>query len=393
MTPSGQKTGLLTLAAASILSAVLGSVHAFSVFLAPLEASFGASRAAVSLTYSLALVSLTLAVLLGHRFYARWRASTFVIWVSVMAAGGAIVAAYAPSLTIVWLGYGVLFGAANGLGYGFGLQIAAQASKGHEGLAMGIVTAAYALGAAVSPPLFAEAGGYQPAMLGLAGGLIVFGGVSAVLLRASGVRFQEQSARTPAPLPDKEAIVLLWLGYGAGVAGGLMAIGHAAGIVRSMSVPAADWTAPVVIAVCNLAGSLIAGRLVDRLGPARLLIGLPLASAAALFAVAGAGQGVVVMAALGVVGFAYGGVIAAYPAAISKLFGLVNSPRIYGLVFTAWGTAGLAAPWLAGQLYDWTGTYNFALALAGGLGVVSTTIALVFFLRRPSKKNRAQTES
>lgn len=385
MQPSGSHASAITLAAASILSAVLGSVHAFSVLLAPLEASFDASRAEVSLTYSLALVSLTLAVLLGHRIYARWRAGAFVTWVTLIAAAGAIIAAYAPTLGILWVGYGVLFGAANGLGYGFGLQIAAQASKGREGLAMGIVTAAYALGAAVSPPLFARAlqgGGYQPAMLGLAAALIIMGGASAVLLFASGARFQGQTAQALAPLPDRGAMVLLWLGYGAGVAGGLMAIGHAAGIVRSMSVPAADWTAPVVIAVCNLAGSLIAGRFVDRFSPLRLLIGLPLVSAAALFVVAGAGQGAVVMAGLGVVGFAYGGVIAAYPAAISKLFGLSNSPRIYGLVFTAWGGAGLTAPWLAGQLYDWNGTYHAALATAALLGVLSSLCIGLFFHRR-----------
>ena len=377
--------GALTMAAASTLAAVLGSVHAFSVFLAPLEASFDASRAAVSLTYSLALVSLTLAVLLGHRIYARWRASTFVIGVTLIASAGALIAAFAPTLSVLWIGYGVLFGAANGLGYGFGLQIAAQTSHGREGLAMGIVTAAYALGAAVSPPLFAGAlqwGGYQPAMLGLATALIIMGGTSAVLLFASDARFQEQSAQAPAPLPDKGAMVLLWLGYGAGVAGGLMAIGHAAGIVRSLSVAAADWTAPVVIALCNLAGSLISGRLVDRFTPARLLIGLPLISAAALPVVASSGQGAVVMVGLGVVGFAYGGVIAAYPAAISKLFGLMNGPRIYGLVFTAWGAAGLSAPWLAGQLYDWNGAYHTALATAALMGVLSSLCIGWFFHRR-----------
>lgn len=386
MQPNGSHAGASTLAAASILSAVLGSVHAFSVFLAPLEASFDASRAAVSLTYSLALVSLTLAVLLGHRIYARWQARTFVIWVTLIAATGAIIAAYSPTLTILWIGYGVLFGGANGLGYGFGLQIAAQTSHGREGMAMGIVTAAYALGAAVSPPLFAAAlqwGGYQPAMLGLAAALIIMGGASAVLLSASGARFQEQSAPAPGPaqMPDTGAMALLWLGYGAGVAGGLMAIGHAAGIVRSMSVAAADWTAPVVIALCNLAGSLIAGRLVDRFAPVRLLIGLPLISAAALLAVSSA-QGAVVMVGLGVVGFAYGGVIAAYPAAISKLFGLKSSPRIYGLVFTAWGAAGLTAPWLAGQLFDWNGTYHSALATAASMGVLSSLCIGLFFHRR-----------
>ena len=72
-------------AAASLLSAVLGSVHAFSVFIDPLEAQFSAARSAVSLTYSGALVSLTLAVLLGPRVYARWPAAWFLAAASALA--------------------------------------------------------------------------------------------------------------------------------------------------------------------------------------------------------------------------------------------------------------------------------------------------------------------
>ena len=44
------------LLATSLVSMVLGSVHAFSVFLELLEVMFGTSRANVSLTYSFSLV-------------------------------------------------------------------------------------------------------------------------------------------------------------------------------------------------------------------------------------------------------------------------------------------------------------------------------------------------
>jgi OFA family oxalate/formate antiporter-like MFS transporter len=74
---------------------------------------------------------------------------------------------------------------------------------------------------------------------------------------------------------------------------------------------------------------------------------------------------------LGVVGFAYGGIIATYPAAIAILFPGEDGPLASGRIFTAWGTAGLLAPWLAGQFYDWNGSYTPALLLAAGLGIVS----------------------
>ena len=107
-----------------------------------------------------------------------------------------------------------------------------------------------------------------------------------------------------------------------------------------------------------------------------LLSALPLVTALSLAGLAVfAGQTLVF---LGLIGFAYGGTIAAYPAAIGREFG-ADGPRAYGRVFTAWGTAGLFAPWFAGQIFDWSSNYELALWVASGLGVVSILVALKIF--------------
>ena len=62
MAQTETRSAARVLLATASVSAVLGSVHAFSVFLIPIEQAFGASRSAVSLTYSFALVALTVAV-------------------------------------------------------------------------------------------------------------------------------------------------------------------------------------------------------------------------------------------------------------------------------------------------------------------------------------------
>ena len=364
----------MALAAASVLSAGLGSVHAFSLFLEPLEAVFGATRASVSLTYSLALVSLTVLVLTGHKFYGWRRPPVLALLAGFGAALGTGIAAVAPALWTVWLGYGVVFGAANGLGYGFGLQIAARANPGREGFAMGVVTAAYALGAAVAPGLIEpmlDWGGFTPAMGSLALALALIGAVSAWMFHLSAVRWEE-TTQALGPIP-RHGIPLLWLGYGAGVAAGLMAIGHAAGLASVAGV-AAVWAAPAIIAVCNLTGSLAAGQLMDRWSPRGLLGVLPLISVLALGALALRAAPMTTLIGLGAVGFAYGGIIAAYPAAIAKRFGAAG-PAVYGRVFTAWGAAGLAAPWLAGAIYDRAGEYSAALWVAAALGLLSAGMA------------------
>lgn len=371
-----RRSGTSVLFAASLVSAVLGSVHAFSVFLVPLEQMLEMGRGTISLTYSFALVFLTLTVLLGPRIYGRFRPEAIFLVVAMLGAVGPVIAALSTGVWGVWLGYSMCFGVANGLGYGFGLQYAARANPERIGWAMGVVTAAYALGAAVAPLGFERAiaaGGFSLAMLALAGVVLTVGVLAAIIVGRTGVAYQDEEGTAGGPLRGSR-IVWLWLGYGAGVAAGLMAIGHAAGIAEIAGL--VGWLAAAVLACCNLAGSLVAGALADRAPMRVLLSALPLITALSLAGLVLFADQTLVF--LGLIGFAYGGTIAAYPAAVGREFG-VDGPRAYGRVFTAWGTAGLFAPWLAGQIFDWSAGYDAALWLASMLAVSSMLLAFAMF--------------
>lgn len=137
--------------ACALLTLLLGSIHAFSVLMAPLEQHFDASRSQVSLSYSLALLSLTAAVLLGHRWFFRWSPATLTLGVGAGAALACACAALSTELWQFWISYSLCFGFLNGLGYGYALQLSARAHPRRPGLAMGITTACYALGAVLSP--------------------------------------------------------------------------------------------------------------------------------------------------------------------------------------------------------------------------------------------------
>jgi len=355
------------------------------VFLEPLEARFDAPRALVSLTYSLALVALTLAVLVGHKLFALWWPAKLISMTCLVAAIGATIAAYGTSLTIVWLGYSLLFGGANGLGYAFGLQISAQANPGREGMSMGLVTASYAVGATISPALFTFAlsiDGFRAAMLGLMISLVLIAPLCARLMATSRAHFHTVGEVRPDRAVPRQQIALLWVGYGAGVAAGLMAIGHAAGIAKSVGLVDSVWVAPMIVALCNMCGSFAGGWLADRTAQGKLLMGLALLSGATLFLLTLSNSVVWVLSGLGMVGFTYGAIIAVYPATIAKLCGVVEGARIYGMVFTAWGTAGLFAPWLAGALFDRTGGYAGALLIAALFSLFSAGAAFVLFRRR-----------
>jgi len=363
-----------TLVACVLLSASLGSIHAYSLFIDSFETELHASRGSVSAVYSTALVSLTMAVLVGHPLFRRLSGSFVALIVSGGAAGGLLIAARSSFLGGVIVGYGIIFGTANGLGYAFSLQRAAEANPERRGFALGWVTAAYALGGAVAAALLdgpIESAGTSRALSSLALVIISAGLTAAVLLAGSG-RSSSVRQEQIGPPALRQLVCRLWTGYGLATVAGLMALGHAAAIVDQAGGPGS--TAAVLAGCASGAGGIWIALVANRSRITGLITGLPLGSAVALGIGALIDDAMVVVVVIVLVSSAYGALIAAYPFAVSEIFGSERYPAIYGRVFTAWGAAGLIGPFGAGLLFDATGTYRLPLLLAGTAALGSCVV-------------------
>jgi OFA family oxalate/formate antiporter-like MFS transporter len=375
----------ITLAASMLVTFALGSVHAFSVFILPLESLLGLARSQISLIYSLALVAITLAVTVGYRIYGLLPASWLVFVTCLIAASGLLLAAGANSWWTLVAGYSIAFGFSNGVGYGFSLQLAGRVMPLRKGFAMGAVTAAYAVGSIVFAKIFAwrmAQDSVASAFLSIAVALLICGSLAALMLRHAGARYDlpAQARNRIARPADGRKLLQFWVVYLSSVFSGLMAIGHAAGIAeaRGAGGELATWAA-MIIGIGSALGGFVAGWLVDRWPATRFLIGLPLLSAAALLCIGVAANAPTTLSLLGIVGFSYGAIIAIYPVAISNTFG-ESGPRAYGRVFIAWGFAGLLAPWSAGLIYDLRGDYQLAMLIAAVVALLSAVFAGVFRL-------------
>jgi OFA family oxalate/formate antiporter-like MFS transporter len=368
------------LIASMLVTFVLGSVHAFSVFLAPLEMLLGLARSQISLIYSFALVAITLSVTVGYRIYASLPAWWLIAITGAVAALGLLLAAAAVNWWMLFAGYSLAFGISNGIGYGFCLQLVGRAMPAGKGFAMGAVTAAYAVGSIAFAQIIAwriAADSVAAAFVAIAVTLVVLVIVAAFMLRRAEASYGESAPAAHGNVDrlDRRRLLQFWFAYLTSVFAGLMAIGHAAGIAQSRGAGVELATATAMtVGIGSALGGFIAGWLVDRWPLSRFLVALPLLSAVALLAISVTTNAHATLLLLGIVGFAYGSIIAIYPVAISNVF-LLQGPQAYGRVFIAWGFAGLVAPWSAGFIYDWHAGYEVALLIAALVALVSAISA------------------
>lgn len=313
---------VLVLSVANV--AVLGSLYAWSVFLYAVEQDFDVGREQASLVFSTAILCFTVAMLTAPWLY---RVGNILHWgacASLLGATGLALAAGSPAFVGFLIGYGVLFGTANGIGYSIALQTVQYAQDRRRGLTTGIVVSGYAVGATVLAPILAVGLAYTGLSSVLFGLSLVLAMVGTIMLAAS------RNAPRPTCARDMKGsretatkwrwliFIKLWIGFALSTAASLMVIAHAAAMIMSFggTVRSAA-AAPALIAAANAVGRLSAGWMADHL-PVRSLLAAAMLIALVAFLILAQDPGTLTaLFALTLVGLSYGCIAAGYPAAVS----------------------------------------------------------------------------
>lgn len=373
------------LCGAVLVNVCLGSLFSWSLFVAPIGETFDRSAAALSGVFSVAVITFAAIAMAGGGLVDRAAPRTTVVGAAVAAAAGLLVAASATSLLWVVVGYGVLFGIGNGLGYATAVAVGGKAFDDRRGAAVGAIVGAYAAGPLVASPLITallDRVGWRGALVVLSAGIGVLLLAGAALLggRLPAGAAQRPGTRRGRPLLAHPRGALLWLAFLLGTLPALMIVAHAAAIAGAAGLGVAATSAAVaLLGAGNLAGRAGGGWLSDRLGrlPGLRAATATLALACVSLTVA-AGTGAV-LAALILAGAGYGVQSALVPALTADLFGTERFAANYGQVFTGWGVAGLLGPQVGAWLGDASG--GFAAALWWGTG--SAALALAVYLALP----------
>jgi MFS transporter, OFA family, oxalate/formate antiporter len=404
MDPSGLRQGdiskrsdvVVPLIAAGLLMAVLGTLYSWSVFVQYVEAELGQSRGPTSVIFAIAIICFTLGMLLAPRFNKVRSLAEKALFACALAAIGLTIAGLGSSYGLVVLGFGVIFGLANGLGYSLSLQIIQSAPTDNLGLLTGITVASYMMGSVLGTPLLEvslDTLGFRRTVLLLGGTILISGFVIYMLLNGIDRVVGSPAIEGRRSFPSLMTFWLLWSCFLFSSFVGMMIIGHAAPIVASLGGTRAEITLAVTLTSAgNAVGRLGGGWLTDHFPSTAVLAGAPALSFVGLMVTFFVRRDEIALLSLCLIGIAYGCIASALPSILAKCYGVENVSNIYGKLFTAWGTAGLLGPVAAGVLFDSFGSYSIALlAAVGAAGAAMITgwlsagrLRLPGYLRRRS---------
>jgi OFA family oxalate/formate antiporter-like MFS transporter len=173
---------------------------------------------------------------------------------------------------------------------------------------------------------------------------------------------------------------LMWVGYALGCSAGLMVISQLVPFAKSVGVAAAALSTMTLVvgAIGNTSGRILSGWLSDRLGRInvlRVMIGISMIAMPALYAVGSDVAGLYL--AVFVVYWCYGTQVSVNGTAASDFWGTRNAGTNYGLLFTAWGVAGIIGPRIGGVLYDRYHNYKAAFYVAAALAAIALLCELL----------------
>src|SRR6266852_2581334 len=373
------------------MNLALGSLYAWSVFVAPLEKEFGWKRADTSSVFTWAVVVFALSFIIAGRMQDKLGPFKISLAGCILLTAGFLLSAQTTSLTYLIVCFGILVGVGNGCGYATPIPVMAKWFPDKRGLAVGLAVAGYGGGSAIFGPM---ANLWLIPKFGWRTTFIVLGVVFFVMTLIGAFLLKNPPAgyRPPgwAPAPASKAAAttydfkpgevlatptfyFMWIAYALGTAPGLMLIGQVAPFATSQKITAGvGSTLFIVGALGNASGRILSGWMSDALGRLnvlRLMIAITAVAMPMLYKVGANAALLYVMVFIAY--WCYGTQLSVNASTTSDFWGTKNAGINYGLLFSSWGVAGIIMNTIGSQLFVKYKNYEYAFYIAGALAVVA----------------------
>lgn len=388
---------------AFIIIFVCSGSAAFSVFVKPLAKATGASDSQVTLTLTIYQFFMSLFGIISGKIVDKFGPKMLMYIGGFIFGIGWLLTSFASNLPMLYITYGFLAGAGNGLLYNPSINTALRWYPEKKGTMSGILLGAASLG----PLVLAKAGAILCQQFGTRGliyiGISYFALVWLVGWKMSvpkkgwvpdGVKLQEASKSaqivkeyTPKEMASTGVFWIMLVLFSISCTAGIMLIGSLSAIVQVQLKMTAVAAANMVVINClsNFGGRLIIGKLCDKLGETRTLALVLILTIVGLLGLKSASTQGVFIAFLIILGASFGGVLVVYPPLTSKTFGMKNSGINYGIMFFGYSIGSLLGPQIASRAVNLTlgiNAYSKAYVIAAVVAVVGLIIDLYLIFKQ-----------
>jgi len=377
--------------------------YVWTLFTKPFQDSLGMPLSAVQVTLTILIVLQTWLSPAQGYFVDKFGPRTLIAAGCILSGLGWVTSAYATSLTMLYLTYGLLCGVGTGVVY---IGIIGQMVRwfpDRRGLATGMVAAGYGFGAiATTFPIdsMIKAAGYQHTLVVFGIGMAIVGALAALMMRAptSNDRLPPPAVATskknvaPQEMIKTPVFWLMFLMMSMMSTGGLMVILNFAAFSRSFGVAnVMVWglaALPLALTVDRITNGLTRpffGWVSDRIGrentmgiaflfEACAIIGLVLArNDAMLFVILSA-----------VVFFGWGEIFSLFPSTLTDTFGTKNATTNYGFLYMAQGVGSVLGGPIAALIFESTGSWLPVFGIIIAMDTLTGLLAL--FALKPLRK-------
>lgn len=379
----------------------IGSVYAYSVLKYPIVENLGWSDRTVTVSFTIAIALLGTSAASFGRFVEKWGPRKSATIAAFFFASGQVIAGFgmlSSSVTLFYLGYGVIGGIGLGLGYISPVSTLVKWFPDRRGLATGMAVMGFGAGSLIAAPVitqlikgvglhnmfFIMAAVYF--ILMISGASYIVKPVEGYMPNLTATKAKKAKKITPSlqQLNAQEAIRtprfwLLWMMMFINISTGIMLISAASPLAQTKTGMTATAAATMVgiMGLFNGGGRLGWSAFSDRLGRSNVFLMFFGVEAMIMLLLPNVTNALLLQVLIFITVSMYGGGFALLPAFISDLFGTRQLGAIHGLLLTAWSAAGVFGPLLVAYINDATGSYNTAFYIFAGLVSIAFVISLV----------------
>jgi MFS transporter, OFA family, oxalate/formate antiporter len=384
------------------INLILGSLYAWGVIAKALVIEWHWSKTDAALPFTVSTAAFAIMMIFAGRMQDRLGPRRVALLGGIMFGVGLIASSAAHSPFPMLLTYGVLGGMGIGLCYSATTPPAIKwFPLEKKGLVTGMVVSGVGLAAVYVSPLtqgLLKATSIPQTffILGLGATLSIC--LLSCLLTNPPAGYQPAAAGAGAARPRIAAgpqldwhemirtpgFYRLWAMFALTASAGLMIIAHVAIIAKEQARWEWGFVPVALLAIFNTLGRIVSGYVSDRIGRRQTMLLAFLLQAGNMFAFTFYTSPGLLVFGSAFTGLCYGTIFTLMPAATADSYGVRNLGVNYGLVFTAFGVAGILGPILGGRIRDLSGTYTTSYVISAVMLLVGA--ALAFRTRKPAAR-------